>query len=436
MVRFLPATLLRSRLALTTAGGLLLAGTPSAQLAIYAVDGPGPDQAFGNSIAKLPDVNADGVPDLLVGAFTKNDSRGAACVLSGKTGVTLQSWNGTEEFEYLGQCVAAIGDIDKDGVNDVAIGAPYFDVGPASVAGRVLVCSAKTGTLLRTHLGPPSSANFGAAIAGLGDLDNDGTNDYAIGSPFLNVDGAYDQGQVTLFSGKTGAALLALNGPATQHGKFGTHIVNAGDVNGDGKADLAITSPEWVSAGGLHTGRVEVRSGANLNVTLFAAEGQLDGEKLGFALAAAGDVNHDGLADIIAATWFDNDDAGVARVFLGPSGAASWVFHGDAAFDHFGCSVDGAGDVDKDGWADLVVGAYRAAFQVMNQPGYARVFSGRTGQALVTLTGTQATDEFGYAVCGAGDLNGDGWADVAVGSVSWDGINGTASGHVGPAVAV
>jgi hypothetical protein len=409
--------------------GLLLAGGLSAQLPIQVVEGTTANESFGNAIAALGDVNADGTPDILVGAYIKNNSRGAAYLLSGKTGATLRTWNGVEEFEYLGQAVANVGDVDKDGVDDVALGAPFADSNGAN-AGRVMICSGQTGELIRTHIGTQAVTNLGNGLADLGDYDNDGWPDYALGAHSIKINGVNNIGRVTLHSGKTGATLVTLDGDP-QAAWFGYSLANAGDVNGDGRADLAIASPDWVSpVSGFESGRVEVRSGANLHVTLFAVEGGNIDERMGFELAGAGDVNGDGLGDIIAGSYFTNTYAGVARVFLGPSGAASWVFNGEFAYDFFASSVGGAGDVDKDGHADLIVGAPRNAVQIADQPGYAKVHSGRTGQVLCTLQGAQVDDSFGFAVAGVGDVNGDGWTDVAAGSVVHDGPNGSNAGRL------
>ena len=120
----------------------------------------------------------------------------------------------------------------------------------------------------------------------------------------------------------------------------------------------------------------------------------------------------------------NGDNSGSARVFSGKSGLPLHTWDGDSAYDYFGISVSGAGDVDGDGFADLIVGAEQ---DCMLGPGYARVFSGKSGLPLHTWYGDDDCDFFGWSVSGAGDVNGDGYADLIVGAEG-DDNNGDNSG--------
>jgi len=150
---------------------------------------------------------------------------------------------------------------------------------------------------------------------------------------------------------------------------------------------------------------------------IYVAPGTLAGDNLGYAVAACGDVDHDGLADVlVGAPWADDAggfDCGSARV-LGRGGRVIWSFSGDAPEDHFGTSVAGCGDVDRDGHPDFIVGAPEAD---QNGPssGRAKVLSGRTGQTLYIIDGDAPGDECGYAVGAGGDIDRDGHADFIVG---------------------
>jgi hypothetical protein len=149
---------------------------------------------------------------------------------------------------------------------------------------------------------------------------------------------------------------------------------------------------------------------------IYTAHSDGAGDELGYAVAACGDVDRDGRADVIAGAPYDDDlapDAGTARV-LGADGRVLLTLRGDGADDHFGTAVAGAGDVNRDGWPDLIVGAPEDDNRGTSS-GSARVFSGRDGSVLYAIDGDAAGDECGYAVGAGGDVDRDGYADFIVG---------------------
>ena len=146
--------------------------------------------------------------------------------------------------------------------------------------------------------------------------------------------------------------------------------------------------------------------------------GAAAGDQFGARLDNAGDVDFDGYDDIIVGA-FGNDgggsDAGRAYVYSGRTGDIIWTFTGAAAGDYFGLDVAGAGDVNNDGYSDLIIGAYKNDAGGTDA-GRAYVYSGQTGGLIYTFTGQAAYDRFGVAVCGAGDVNNDGYDDVIIGA--------------------
>ena len=153
------------------------------------------------------------------------------------------------------------------------------------------------------------------------------------------------------------------------------------------------------------------------HVPLFTFDFDLHNDDFGISVSGAGDVNGDGFADLIVGDQEDDNNgtrSGSARVLSGVDGSVLYNFDGDSADDRLGSSVSGAGDVNGDGFADLIVGAYLDDNNGVSS-GSAKVYSGIDGSVLYTFYGDSSGDLFGYSVSGAGDVNGDGKPDLIVG---------------------
>ncbi|MBD3297258.1 MAG: hypothetical protein GF341_01270 [candidate division Zixibacteria bacterium] len=149
-------------------------------------------------------------------------------------------------------------------------------------------------------------------------------------------------------------------------------------------------------------------------------DGAAAGDRLGYSVSGAGDVDNDGFDDVIVGAHSADPggliSAGSAYVYSGQTGALLWQFDGAAANDELGRSVSGAGDVDNDGFDDLIVGAYAADPGGLTNAGSAYVYSGQTGALLWQFDGAAAYDYLGVSVSGAGDVDNDGFDDVIVGA--------------------
>jgi len=266
--------------------------------------------------------------------------------------------------------------VDGDGADDVVIGSYQDSIG-GNASGCARVYSGATGTLLWTFPGNGFSY-FGWSVAGAGDVDHDGHADILV-SGYLDSTGGSSAGRVVIFSGATGAALVTVLGAPGEY--IGESVASVGDVNADGTDDFAIGSPLAAN----YFGRVTIHSGVN-GVVLRTFLGPTQYEGFGGCVTRAGDVDLDGTADLAVSAYYVS--AGTSgRVFLysGASGALLRSYAGDLLDESFGSTLSGGLDVDGDGVPDLAVGA--GDYNFSNLGGYARAFSGATGQILYEVRG-------------------------------------------------
>lgn len=395
----------------------------AAQTVHFTFDGDSSGDALGASVRAAGDVDQDGTPDLIVGA-PGDGGHGSAWVLSGSDAAVLHVFHGENQGDKFGVVVASAGDVDRDGHPDLIVGAPSFD-GAGAGSGRAYVYSGVGGALLFTFEGQDEGDLFGNAVAGIGDADGDGFDDLAVGAPF-DDDAGTDAGRVWVFSGADGSVLHVLDGDAPG-AAFGAVLDGVGDVDQDGSSDLVVGAP-FDDDQGTKSGSVRVHSGGDGSV-LYTFSGDQAGDQFGSAVAGAGDVDGDGRGDwIVGARGADagGSNSGMARVFSGANGALLWQFVGAGPDLSLGRAVGGAGDVDGDGLDDLIVGETRDDGNG-GTTGSARVFSGADGSTLHELDWHTTGDSFGRAVDGVGDVDGDGFDDLVVGD-SHDFANGSDSG--------
>ncbi|TAJ07633.1 MAG: hypothetical protein EPO68_16205 [Planctomycetota bacterium] len=409
--------------------GLLAAATDvaAAQRLLYSVDGNAAFDQLGIRIRGLPDVNGDGVPDLLVGAIFEGGS-GAARIASGVDGSLLHACPGGAPYEEVGASVASAGDLDGDGVGDALVGAPLHAAAGFG-AGAVRAYSSASGALLYTVIGHAAFDNFGDGLAGLGDVDGDGRADFVAGAPGADPNGA-ESGRAYVIRGANGSIAHVLDGLGAGD-VFGYASGGLGDVDGDGAGDVVVGAFQKFGATVVQPapGYARVYSGAS-GALLHHVGGATPGDVFGISVAGVGDVDGDGVGDFAAGapeSAVGGLRAGRVLVHSGASGAQLLALSGDVLDAQLGYSVHGAGDVDLDGVPDLLAGAPFAnglAFEA----GSFHVYSGASGARIGGGVGTSAEQRLGYAVSGAGDVDQDGRADLALGSPRASGV-GTYSGR-------
>jgi Ca2+-binding RTX toxin-like protein len=466
----------------------------------FQVSGAAAGDESGRSVAGAGDVNGDGFDDFIIGApdaSPNGASSGASYVVFGKAGgflpnLKLSTLNGKNGFRISGAkahdesgfSVAAAGDVNGDGFDDLIVGAPSVNLaGASSGAAYVLFSRGKTfpaninlsgltGVNGFRLTGESDYQSLGRSVASAGDVNGDGFNDVIIGgrSPLggYDVDGSYVVfGKAKGFPASLkSSALNGINGfripRETPGDSSGDGVASAGDVNGDGFDDIVVGAPGQ-RPHGTGSGAAYVIFGKAKGFTPefdlkkltgangFKMNGIVAGAFTGSALATA-DVNGDGFDDVVVGARGVRDYTGATYVVFGKAkgfvpklelstlnGKNGFRLTGASDYDRAGDAVAG-GDLNGDGFDDVIVGASSAdATSTRFASGITYVLYGKAvgfaaniglsklnGRDGFRINGEAADDSSGEAV-GSADVNGDGFADVVIGASSAN-SNGVDSG--------
>ena len=476
----------------------------------FRLPGLSPADYTGYAVSSAGDVNGDGFADVIVSAFLADpngNASGSAFVVFGAAGgfsasIDLSALNGSNGFRFngaaaeerAGASARAAGDINGDGFGDVIIGATdasinglssgaaYVIYGRSSGFAATIEASSLNGTNGFRLLGVTSLDAAGASVSSAGDMNGDGFDDLLI-TAYQSSAGANLAGSVYVVFGTSAGFASSIN-LSSLNGTNGFRLTGvdamdrvaaagpAGDVNGDGYADI-ILGAQVASPNGSFSGASYVVFGGSGPFAASTSLSTLNGsngfrltganadDRAGISVSGAGDVNGDGFGDIIVgALRADNgaSNTGSAYIVFGASGgfAAStslstldgtngFRLDGVSANDLAGTSVSTAGDVNGDGYADIIVGAYGADPNGSASGATYVVFGASGGFAsainLSTLNGTKgfrlagvsANDLSGESVAGAGDVDGDGFSDVIIGANGVNSTTGAAYVYFSPA---
>jgi hypothetical protein len=393
---------------------------------------------FGSMVATAGDVDGDGFADIIVGSplYTQGQAGEGFFAIFPGSAAGVQPSNTFRESNsvgaHFGQVVGTAGDVNGDGFNDVLVSAPAYS-NPEFSEGLVSVYLGAadlpdTNNPYYLSYGTVSSQLYGNAISAGGDFNSDGWPDMVVGSPGL-TNGSGNTGMVSLLLGgpfgpsTSAAATYQPSGLAAT----GAAVSLQGDIDGDGISDVVVGLPSFVSTGGV----VVIfygNGGAKFLGTTGRAPALLTAPmpgRFGAALAV-GDLNGDGYADLVVGA----PDAGASgKVFIyissGPSGIPSGYLPtkqitGNITASHFGSAITIAGDVNRDGYLDVVVGAPDYVGKTASPLGRWSLYRGASAGPDTTSSqngiGSLANLHVGTAVAGIGDYNGDGYSDFAVGA--------------------
>ena len=317
----------------------------------------------GTTVDSAGDVNGDGLDDVIVaGGFEGMPNR--ALVYHGVAAAwpisTAPDWTFTYATggTFWPSAVAGAGDVNGDGYDDVIVGNRSFTQGGLTRCGRALVflgsptglSTAAAWTVIGTH----AQENLGFTVASAGDVNDDGYGDVLVGN----------SNQARLYRGSASGLALTPAWTAQMRPILGDYysygeVASAGDIDADGYLDVIVGSPAF--ANGSDEGRVALYRGTatGLSTTaLWTVESGRPGARFGSSVAGAGDVDADGYGDLIVG---DGSFRGRASVYLGspsgPSQTPAWFIDGATSSSEFGRSVRGAGDVNRDGRDDVIVGS-------------------------------------------------------------------------------
>ncbi|MFP6630219.1 MAG: PKD domain-containing protein, partial [Myxococcota bacterium] len=465
----------------------LLTAIPDATLeSNIAWSGSFDSTVFGESVSGAGDVNDDGFDDIVIGALGYDNGlfdEGAAFVFlgsaSGIVGTDPATANavllGDDAAGEFGNSVSGAGDVNGDGFDDIVVGAHHYDSTVGNDGAAFVYYGSAAGitgtgpaTADASIFGPHSDSRLGHAVSGAGDVNNDGFGDIIVGAPLVGV--SFTPGGGVGGSGDGGAALVFLGSAAGITGsgfddadrvifpyapgqavasadQVGADVAAAGDVNNDGFDDVLVGAGGYImvfhgSAAGIvgtYPGNADTEITASASISI------------GALVSGAGDVNGDGFDDIMASdtgypTGVTNGGHGAFMVFHGSASGITASSPADAdtfiegnnpivilgPVQFLGWRFSGAGDVDGDGFGDVVVGGLDYPGS-LDKEGTVYVFrGGATGlvgsslsDAYVQLKTGQAGAAYrsnrpGFDVAGAGDVDGDGFADVLMGAAHYD----------------
>ncbi len=409
------------------------------------------DEYFGYTVAFAGDVNGDGFDDILIGAFEGDRPKEYDCgwtylffgdPAGWSKNITTSdadaSFYGEAKNDHSGWSIAGVGDINGDGLDDFIISSSTNYNDYAGRRGRAyLFYGNQTGWSLNTNLSSADQSFNGGNVAGAGDVNNDGYDDFVIGKSQYST----YAGTTTIYFGRSNGNIGIGESFSGEHtyDYSGRSVAGVGDVNGDGYDDILIGSIN--NDGGPASGKTYLIFGRESNWphSLRTADAEFvgsPGDVTGGSVAGAGDVNGDGLDDFLIGAPYNGDESpGSGRTYLFLGKATGWAkntsltdadasFHGEAPGDRSGYSIATAGDVNDDGYDDILISSMYNNESGIDAGQTYLIFGKSTGWSLNTnlsnanasFLGERERGRAGIKVACNGDFNGDGNDDILIGA--------------------
>lgn len=388
------------------------------------------NDGYGGALAVLPDLNGDGLPEIANGSYAYKNAQGQIVgrlqVLSGASGNILWEYTPTVPAAHNGTILTAgiiesVPDLDGDGVADILIGQRNFN----GNEGRVEVLSGVDGAFIRHHSGSIGPVHgfgegLGNSILGVEDISGDGLGDYLLGSPSAeNSAGERSAGYLSCYSGLDGQLLWRIVGYA-ESVNYGATLAQASDFNGDGLPDIYMsTGEEYLGVNDL--GMVHVVSATQGQILAsYPPISLVNGEAYGGSLAVLPDLDGDSIEELLVGSkgFGSGGTFQAGSVELRMSGSPSsfhWRAEGDVVTGFFGSSIEVLSDLDQDGYPDIAVVQELPLNQ--DEP-RVHILSGMTGRTLWELQGQDQYSGFGWAV-GSMDRDGDGFSELVIAEPHW-----------------
>ncbi len=366
----------------------------------------------------------------LLGRLANGDTWSAANVTFsyGPEAVEVPELIGQSKQERYAKTLRLIGDIDGDGVDDFAVGAPLKSTVQQN-AGAVYLYSGQTGALIRTLNGQSPNGRYGSSLAYAGDIDGDNIPDLIIGSPRSSHVGD-SNGQVDLVSGADGQTILSIYGE-NEGDRLGTTVAGP-PLNSDNPNHPLLLGAPYHDSAGRQSGRIYVLD--NLGNQLATIDGSRKGDRFGSSISFIGDTTGDAHSEFIVGSPKNDDNAsnaGRADIFSGNSYQMIKTLLGQKAGSRFGSSVVGGGHLDSDIYADFVVAATHYNKSNKQKVGRVYAYSGRHSTMLWKKTGKSTNERLGSFIHITKDINCDGHDDVIISSPRY---SETGSSHIGRVV--
>ena len=407
----------------------LVAESASAQPITLAAPYPDNFGSFGEVMTPLRSIDGDPIPDVVIAA-PGEFNEGRVYIFSGRTGALLRTIPPPYGGARFGAALGTIKDLDGDGFDEILIGDPGFSASGHPVgAGRAYIVSGSSGGIIATLTPRVEQTNggFGLSVASVPDIDGDGIDDVIVGALNHPEPSPNGSGCVYLFSGRTHRLIGSITSPNEQsYGLFGSCVAGIGDLDGDGRGDVVIAT-DSEDANGAY-GHFYVFSGRTQKL-IYHIPGPQFFAIVGWSVSVMPDLDGDGKMEIAlgmpgACGGPGCNPEGMVYIISGGTGSVIRTITDPErrAGSGFGGSVAALVDADGDGIADLLVGSAPSMdFRIGLNESHTYVFSGADGSLLATLASPEwkVGSTFGESVSALGDINGDGLAEVVVGA-PWD----------------